>query len=332
MKNSVLVFVLSVLFCFFSSGQSPVKPIASFQYGESEKLHARGIEAYRNILYIAASDGNLYLFKPRKKKVNIYHTSAGIEYRDVLVTKTSRLVLASGDSSETIYSNRVMKHIVRTPFPGQFLDGIDVANPTIFMMGDPTDGLFTLYYSLNLGLTWNKVTNPPKAFEGEAGFAASGTNVRMLSESEWLFVSGGVHSRLFRTKDSGSTWTENSMGFPSCASCGAYSFVALPNQTIIAVGGDYTKPDQGKGACRISNDDGLTWHEPKTNPNGYRSNVMYHNGTVYSCGTNGIDFSIDNGETWNSFALGNYFTMTVFRKKLVASSTNGTLDFFKLRK
>lgn len=334
MKNSSLVFVLSLFFTFVGKAhaQITVEPTFMVKYSDSANVHSRAITSYKKWIFIAASDGKLYQYNSRNNKAIVYHESNGIEYRDVLVTPSSRLVLASGDSSETIYSMRIIKNIVRNSFPSQFLDGIACANNTIFMMGDPIDGQFNLYSSSNLGMSWNKVENAPMAFEGEAGFAASGTNVRMLSETEWLFVSGGTHSRLFRTTDSGATWTENTMGFESCPSCGAYSFVILPNQTIVAVGGDYTKANEGQGTCRISNDNGVTWHEPTTNLNGYRSKVLYHKGILYACGTNGIDFSVDFGETWNSFATGNYFTMTIFKKKLMASTTNGTLHFFKLQK
>ncbi len=334
MKNlrnvSVLFSALLIGFSFLA--QNTVQPAFLVKYGEEAGLHSRAIKSYKKNLYIAASDGKLYTYNAKDASIAISDETEGIEYRDIVVNCKNIVLLASGDSSATLSRPRKIGKAKFTPFPDHFLDGIAYGKKTLFMMGDPIDGKFNLLVSHDYGWHWEKVVNAPTAMKGEAGFAASGTNVRMLSDKEWLFVSGGMASKLYRTKDAGLTWTETDMGFNSCASCGAYSFALLPNNTIIAVGGDYTQADEKAGTCRISNDGGLTWHAPKVKLNGYRSNVIYHKGILYACGTNGIDYSQDNGETWLPFSYGNYFTMTIFRKQLVASASHGNVYFFDLKK
>jgi hypothetical protein len=284
-------------------------------------------------LIIAASDGKVYFYPKESKSIYSMFSDSKREYRDVIFKENKIVIMAIGDSSEvTSYKIEKSDKIFKTPFQNVFLDGMDYVDNTIFMMGDPVNNKFSLYTSTNWGESWDVIENSPFAFNGEAGFAASGTNVKMLGTSIYSFVSGGDSSRYFRTNDAGKTWFSKSMGFNSCSTCGAYSFTILKNGKIIAVGGDYLQPDQSKGTCRMSKDGGLTWFSPKIGPSGYRSNVTEINGILYSCGTNGIDFSRNKGKTWKVFSKGNYFTLCKFDNMLAASTTKGTIHLFKLIK
>lgn len=333
MRNLKHVFVLSLFtsLSFMSIGQVTILPVEKFQYGENEKLHARGLAADKKKLYVAASDGKLYILDPKNRAYKDLDYSVNAELRDVEVTRKQIVLLASGDSSATVSINKKDDKYVVTKYPGLFLDGISIVKKSMFMMGDPIENAFMLFRSDDAGNSWKLTDSLAGAIKGEAGFAASGTNAQMTSKKDFYFVSGGMDSRLYRSSDAGTSWSDFNMGFKPCNSCGAYSFVILPDKkTIIAVGGDYTKPEEQIGTCRISNDGGETWHSPSQDLSGYRSNVIYHKRILYACGSNGIDASIDYGETWAPFTLGNYFTMTIFQKQLVASTTNGTLHFFQL--
>jgi hypothetical protein len=338
-RNFVLSFVVLILFCLHSCAvrvppnEKTVEaiPIETIQYSDIVKVHSRALFSRKDELFIAASDGMLYTYNLVTKTTTKDLPTEGKEYRDLIHFGNSLLLLAVGDSSETINSGFLRKPpIFSTEFDGIFLDGIDNSGKTVFLMGDPTNGIFNLYISKDEGITWNKIETAPEAFEGEAGFAASGTNVKAISNKEFAFVSGGDSSRFFRTNDAGKTWSSQSMGFNSCATCGAYSFTITRNKTIVAVGGDYLKPNESEGTCRLSEDGGKTWFSPTNNPKGYRSNVCEIYGALFTCGTNGIDISIDNGKTWTFFAKGNYFTLGIFDEKLAASTMNGTIHLFKI--
>jgi len=69
---------------------------------------------------------------------------------------------------------------------------------------------------------------------------------------------------------------------------------------LIVVGGDFTKKDAVEKNCYITTDGGKTWMAPDVSPHGYRSCVEYINDNTWiSCGLNGVDYSRDNGKTWN---------------------------------
>ena len=79
-------------------------------------------------------------------------------------------------------------------------------------------------------------------------------------------------------------------------------------------------------------DGGKTWKAPNTNPRGYRSCVIEHKGVYYACGTTGIDYSLDDGANWKPLTSGKFYSLTVLKKKLYASATEGRVAQFKLKK
>ncbi len=334
MINLLNVFVLStaVFFSLTAWNQVIEEPIAIVQYGEGAKLHARGITSDKNIIYVAASNGRLYSYNTKTKQTKVSAEGITLEFRDLAVVQKNILVMSSGDSSEMTVFDQNLKIKKVTKFDGVFLNGFATLKNKVFLMGDPIHGKFSLFSSSDGGENWEKIQDAPACDTNEAAFAASGTTVQMKFNKEWTFITGGQSSRFFLTKNAGHTWTQTSIGFESCATCGGNSMVQLPNSNIIVVGGDFNRPDKRALTCRISNDGGRSWYSPVSEPNGYRSNVIFYDNVLYVCGTNGIDYSMDFGETWSALAKGTYYTLTAHENQLVASTRNASLHFFQLKK
>jgi len=83
----------------------------------------------------------------------------------------------------------------------------------------------------------------------------------------------------------------------SCQDCGFAEYWRL-----VAVGGDYTKPEETSGTAAFSTDGGWTWIGAKTPPRGYRSAVAYEPTfkTWITVGPNGTDVSTDDGRNWRA--------------------------------
>ena len=82
-----------------------------------------------------------------------------------------------------------------------------------------------------------------------------------------------------------------------CSDCGFGEYWHL-----IAVGGDYAKPDESVGTAAFSTGDGgWTWTAAQTPPHGFRSAVAYsaHTKTWITVGPNGTDISTDDGKNWH---------------------------------
>jgi hypothetical protein len=76
----------------------------------------------------------------------------------------------------------------------------------------------------------------------------------------------------------------------------------------IAVGGDYTKPNESAGTAAWSSNGGSTWTASTTPPHGYRSTVQWSESLKLwiTAGTNGSDISRDDGRTWQLLDNGNW--------------------------
>jgi photosystem II stability/assembly factor-like uncharacterized protein len=97
----------------------------------------------------------------------------------------------AGESWKVVYENNTK---------GMFLDAMEFWNEQAgIVIGDPIDGRFFIARSFDGGSTWKEIPNDfkPKADSGEALFAASGTNIRVLDHDEAVFVTGGTSSRVF---------------------------------------------------------------------------------------------------------------------------------------
>ena len=101
---------------------------------------------------------------------------------------------------------------------------------------------------------------------------------------------------------------------------------------IIVVGGDYKRPKETTKNCFYSTDGGLTWSEAQVPPNGYRSCVYYAKGVYYACGTTGVDYSKDGGNTWSAISADNALSMTSDEKYLYISCMGGKILKMKLIK
>jgi len=142
--------------------------------------------------------------------------------------------------------------------------------------------------------------NYPIAEKGEAMFASSGTNIRALSLSEAVFVTGGMHSRFF-SRDKKIVLPlmqgKESTGANSLAIYRSSS--RKPEKNMVVVGGDFLADTVSHQNCAISSDGGNTWLVPATPPHGYRSCVEYiTRDQLITCGTSGVDISLDGGNNW----------------------------------
>jgi photosystem II stability/assembly factor-like uncharacterized protein len=206
------------------------------------------------------------------------------------------------------------------PDPTGFFDSLRrVTDKQMYLLGDPVNSKFSMFYSQDAGATWFIADDPGLEAPPEAGaFAAS--NSSLINVGPYMvFGSGGPRAAVYALRPKcdianppacttawEATETPIAHGKPAA---GVFSLAGrfITSQSgktssiQVAVGGIYDQADVATGTAAFTRDDGLTWTTAVTPPHGYRSAVAYdsiHN-TWITVGPNGTDISTDDGKNWH---------------------------------
>ncbi len=188
-----------------------------------------------------------------------------------------------------------------------FFDGIDFwNNKEGIIYGDPIKGQMTILKTQDGGITWHALPeiSRPVLEDGEASFAASGTNIHCYGTDKVIIATGGKTSRLYISNNKGNSWITN---IPPIihgeSTTGIFSFAFRSDNTGIIVGGDYKKDTLKTDHIFHTPDGGKNWFDPVTPTRGYRECVLYVNSIiVLATGPSGTDISYDGGANWQPFS------------------------------
>lgn len=231
-----------------------------------------------------------------------------------------------------------------------FLDGLVCRSAKeCFVVGDPVDTRFLFLRTVDgehwveyeredlpskteggapSGNTLSKTqSGPPTALKNEGVFAASNSSLVLCGERDLFFGTGGPAARVFRSADSGRSWSVMDTPILSGnASSGIFS-LACWRDTLVAVGGDYQKPNASERVAAYSSDEGKTWRLAEQQPSGFRSAVLRRkDGALVAAGMNGTDVSLDGGAHWTRKSSSNLNAIFVLPGRDVwAVGANGTV-------
>ena len=222
------------------------------------------------------------------------------------------LVMSSGKGDQSrLYKTtdgcHTWKLIVSNPDPDGFWDAIILNrfDKDGKLLGDPVDGKFVFLETSDKGDTWTKSRYEGlDALKDEGAFAASNSSLMLDERFITGFVTGGPSGPRILTNDRASK-TEAFKAKPlplkgGSPSAGGFSIAYRDWGCWVAVGGEYTKPEDSAGTAAYTHDGGRTWHPAQTPPHGYRSSVAYDaaSKTWITVGPNGTDISADDGKNW----------------------------------
>ncbi|RYZ24454.1 MAG: oxidoreductase [Chitinophagaceae bacterium] len=230
------------------------------------------------------------------------------DFRDIEAFSITKAVIIAVDSPayilKTIDGGETWKVVYENSKPGMFLDALEFWNEQAgIVVGDPIGGRLFVARTFDEGDTWQElpVERRPAVDSGEAMFASSGTNVRVLDRDEAVLITGGRSSRVF-IRDA-------AIRLPitqGLESTGANSIAVQDVKTrkggknLVVVGGDFTKAASDSLNCFYTTNRGKSWKAPQTPPHGYRSCVEYlSKKELVTCGLNGVDYSADGGRNWS---------------------------------
>jgi photosystem II stability/assembly factor-like uncharacterized protein len=182
---------------------------------------------------------------------------------------------------------------------------IDAKTGLGIVIGDPTEDCLSVLITENFGNNWKKISCNilPKTVEGEAAFAASDTNVKIIDGVIYI-ISGGIKSRLFMSEDKGMSWQVfDTPIIQGKAMTGAFSMDFYNKRKGIIVGGNYEKQKDNSINKATTNDGGKTWKiVSKDQTFGFASCVQFmpksRGKVLFTCGTSGVYYSINFGQKW----------------------------------
>lgn len=308
MSKIITAFLFSLLSIFSLAQKKEVPKLEVLTSGTKTAL--RGLSVVSDeIVWVSGSNGTVGKTTDGGKNWKWFSVKGfeKSEFRDIEAFDATTAVIMAIDEPayilRTVDGGETWKVVYENKTKGMFLDAMEFWNEQAgIVIGDPVNKKFFVVRTFDGGRTWQDIPeiNRPVADSGEACFAASGTNVRALDNDEAVFVSGGLSSNVF-IRDQKIPLPiiqgKETTGANSIAVWDRYK--KKGGNQLVVVGGDFLKPDSDSLNCCYSINRGKTWKSSKTPPHGYRSCVEYLDQKVLvSCGLNGVDYSVDNANTW----------------------------------
>jgi hypothetical protein len=163
-------------------------------------------------------------------------------------------------------------------------------------MGDPNNGYFEMYTTVDGGDTWTRVpqANIPPNLSGEYGIVG---HYNVIGDNVWFDTQKG---RVYRSHDRGLTWQVSSTGI-TVPSTGAIDICFYSATNGIA----RLYAASGTNTVKTTSDSGATWTTLTTTGNFWGSDMKYVPGTASrlvstgaATGLTGSSYSDDGGATW----------------------------------
>ena len=270
-----------------------------------------------------------------------------LDFRDIHAFNDRRAVIINAGQPARFYlttdGGETWKQTFRHKHKKSFFDAVSFWDDQHgIAMSDPVDDRVLLVETTNGGKSWKELPaeRRPEKKRGEAGFAASGTNMRVVGKDTVIIGLGGAEeeqqektSRVVISSDRAKTWKSYEVPMPRNMSSGIFSIAFAGEKLGIAVGGNYVEQEITPGNMALTTDGGKTWKRTSGKPtSGYRSGVAFGKNrigkrVVVAVGPTGTDVSIDDGKTFGNVSKEGFHAVqfTPDRKHGWASGADGRI-------
>lgn len=318
------LFTLTFLSVLLLSCSKPKETTFQFTSFELDGISIRAIETIdENTVWFAGSNGKVgYTENAGKSWIidSIRYDTLKPEFRSIAVTDSAVFILSIASPALLYKSSdqgQSWELVYKENDPGAFYNAMTISkNGFGVAVGDPIEECLSVLITKNSGDNWAKVScdDLPIIVNGEAGFAASNSNVNIVEDNVWL-VSGGTRARVFHSANRGETWRAyNTPIVQGGQMTGIFSSHFYDTQNGIIIGGDWNEKSKNTGNKAITSDGGQTWtliadgEDPS-----YRSSVRYVPGTngmeLIAVGIPGVSYSKDGGQSWRKISEESFYTI-----------------------
>ncbi|PQJ23017.1 oxidoreductase [Tenacibaculum sp. SG-28] len=296
-----------------------------------DSSNIRAIKAIdENTLYFADAKGNIGKTIDSGKTWEVtpvkHNEKTTPNFRSIAVVKDTVFVLSIGNPGLLfkVFKNQV-NLVYKEEHPNVFYDALQFFSDGKhgIAVGDPTEDCPSILLTSDYGNSWYKIPcdQLPKFGEGEAFFAASNTNIKIIDETVWM-VSGGTKARVLKSKDKGRTWEiYETPIIQGKGAEGMYSVDFYNELYGITIGGDYAYPERNQANKAITKDGGKTWTlVAKNKAPGYKSCIQFVPNTdgveIFAVGKTGISYSNDGGLTWKQVSDSSFYTIQFINENI----------------
>ncbi|HYG18419.1 MAG TPA: YCF48-related protein [Ohtaekwangia sp.] len=275
----------------------------------------------------------------------IFRQTKGFEnsdFRSLYAFDGNTAVMANAGSPASILRTTdgglTWSEVYRNEHKEIFIDGTDFWNDQEgIMYGDPIGQRMLLLRTSDGGQHWNELPeiSRPVLKDGEASFAASGTNIRCVGQHHLFIGTGGKVSRVWTSGDRGLHWKvlEPPM-IQGLTMTGIFSTAFLDNARGIVAGGDYERDTLRTNHIFYTTDGGQNWKAPVMPTRGLRECVEFiTDKIVLAIGKGGADISYDGGVRWELLSDEKAFHVVRKARKgslIVAAGSKGRLSIVRL--
>lgn len=321
-------FVLAVFsFIFFAScsdGRSHFERV-TVQTIFTDSLSIRALAPMdENRVWFASDKGRVGLIDADIPKLaTIKYEDSMLHFRSISVTSTAVFVLSIANPAvlyKIDFNGREATHIqeVYTERGDKvFYNSMKFWNDQEgIAMGDPLEECLSVIITRDGGNHWNKLSCEPlpETVSGEAGFAASNSNIALYQDHVWI-ATGGKRARVFHSSDKGVNWEVfNTPILQGRAMTGIYSIDFYNDKLGVIIGGDWENKGFKEGNKAITTDGGKTWKLIANGESpGFQSAVKFVPGSggeeLVSVGSPGISYSSDRGATWKELSQEGFYAI-----------------------
>jgi photosystem II stability/assembly factor-like uncharacterized protein len=316
--SPVLVFrggVLGAACLVCASGLRPSLELTPQESGTRALLQAVS-PVDDDVVWLSGHDGTFVrtLDGGRTWSAGVVAGAGELEFRDVAAfdARTAYLMSSGPGALSRIYRTGDAGSTWRLQYtaehPDAFLDCMDFwSEQRGLAYGDAVDGIPFLLRTDDGGESWTRVSSEglPAALEGEGGFAASGTCLRVSGPGvAFVAMGNGSRSRVLTTRDWGETWTVADAPVVGGSAAGLTTVDVRADGTGIAVGGVIGDDDARVPNVALTSDGGMTWTEgaplAMSGPAYGAAFVAPQGPGVVAVGPRGIDYSADAGRSWTT--------------------------------
>jgi photosystem II stability/assembly factor-like uncharacterized protein len=327
LKQIILVFPLLFLLSCMQQKDKSINLAESFTPSFTTfpvKSSIRAIEVVdENTVWFAGSGGRYGYTKNAGESWEIDSIQISehvLEFRAIAITDEALFLLNVASPAYLLKSVDQGQHwdiVYQENHPDCFYNSMKFwDNKSGIAVGDPIDGCLSVLITHDGGNNWEKLkcSDIPPTVDGEAGFAASNTNIAVRGDHAWL-ATGGKKARIFHTADKGESWEV--MDTPMLQGgkmTGIFSIEFYDTNKGVIFGGDWENQSLNTNNKATTHDGGKTWQLMNNGKDpGYRSCVQFIPNTgeqgLMAVGIPGISLSFDAGTNWRKINNESYYTI-----------------------